>query len=145
MVAKYVLTPRRERAGRKGRENLVAIWARDTLGLTPGEYREYLTFTPLLPAFYSHFPYIHSNSNLPDRKTQTTKDLTKPWTQLPLTSSLSPSQPHSAKTTLLLDDSPLKAHLQPYNHVCIQEYASGLRGKDLGVRAREVAAARRAQ
>jgi hypothetical protein len=24
----------------KGRENLVAIWARDTLGLTEGEYRE---------------------------------------------------------------------------------------------------------
>jgi hypothetical protein len=34
-------------------------------------------------------------------------------------------------TTLLLDDSPAKARLQPYNHVCIPEYDSSLRGTDL--------------
>src|SRR5882762_4752740 len=83
-----------------------------------------------------------------DRKTQTTKDLTKPWTQLPLVpASLSDSknnspdtaqtQAHSALTTILLDDSPLKAHLQPYNHVCIREYVASLRGKDLEVFAKE--------
>jgi len=32
-----------------------------------------------------------------------------------------------------LDDSSLKAHLQPYNHVCIREYVASLRGKDLEV------------
>ena len=44
---------------------------------------------------------------------------------------------HSAQTTLLLDDSPLKAQLQSYNHVCIREYGAELRARDLGVRARE--------
>src|ERR1700730_18565613 len=94
-----------------------------------------------------------------DTKTQTTKDLTKPWALLPLDSSSSPPEPysnppdtisspdadqpepqqteqrqaHSAKTPLLLDDSSLKAHLQPYNHVCIREYVASLRGKDLEV------------
>jgi hypothetical protein len=34
-------------------------------------------------------------------------------------------------TTLLLDDSPAKARLQPYNHVCIPEYDSSLRVTDL--------------
>lgn len=40
---------------------------------------------------------------------------------------------HSALTTLLLDDSPRKAELQPYNHVCIPEYSGELRAKDLEV------------
>lgn len=99
---------------KRGRENLVAIWARDTLGLTRGEYNS---------------------------KTQTTKDLTKPWAQLPLVPSSSQApqnaQAHSAMTTLLLDDSSLKAHLQPYNHVCIREYVASLRGRDLEVFASE--------
>jgi hypothetical protein len=91
-----------------------------------------------------------------DRKTQTTKDLTKPWVELAQSSSPSrhstprssprPSSPrnlqdhpssshrsHSALTTLLLDDSPLKATLQPYNHVCIHEYDSSLRVNDLQI------------
>ncbi|KAJ3750754.1 hypothetical protein DFH05DRAFT_1468466, partial [Lentinula detonsa] len=29
---------------------------------------------------------------------------------------------HSAFSTLLLDDSPLKARMQPYNHICVPEY-----------------------
>jgi hypothetical protein len=32
---------------------------------------------------------------------------------------------------LLLDDSPLKARLQPHNHVCLREYTAPLRGADL--------------
>lgn len=40
-------------------------------------------------------------------------------------------QAHSALTTLLLDDSPGKAALQPYNHVCIGEYSATLRARDL--------------
>ncbi|KAF8530199.1 hypothetical protein BU17DRAFT_35765 [Hysterangium stoloniferum] len=38
---------------------------------------------------------------------------------------------HSQETTLLLDDSALKAHLQPWNHVCIKEYDALAREADL--------------
>lgn len=74
------------------------------------------------------------------RKSQTTKDLHKPWNQLVVPRST--GQPdessddehaslrHSAHTTLLLDDSPLKARLQPWNHVCLQEYDAEAREKD---------------
>ncbi|KAG6336426.1 hypothetical protein ID866_2669 [Astraeus odoratus] len=109
---------------------LVAVWDRKSLGLTEAEYH---------------------------RKTVTTKDLSKPWELLPR--GLSPAQvnsgtstpdpgrkvcnagvvvdevpsptAHSALTTLLLDDSPHKAALQPYNHVCIPEYDSARRQRDL--------------
>ncbi|KAG2337098.1 hypothetical protein BDR05DRAFT_941799 [Suillus weaverae] len=101
---------------------LVAVWDRGSLGLTKEDYH---------------------------RKALTTKDLTKPWTLLPLGTNsaeiavsseadcateqagLAPSFAHSAMTTLLLDDSPHKARLQPYNHVCIPEYTSSFREKDL--------------
>ncbi|KAI0631706.1 hypothetical protein C8Q77DRAFT_1060652 [Trametes polyzona] len=117
------------------KEKLLAVWARDTLGLSDDHYH---------------------------RKVQTVKDLTKPWSLLaqqdmhippsphssiastPRTSPepSSPSRPsdesvpntpqaHSALTTLLLDDSPRKAELQPYNHVCIGEYSGERRAKDL--------------
>lgn len=38
---------------------------------------------------------------------------------------------HSARTTLLLDDSPLKAVRQPWNHLCICEYTAAMRSRDL--------------
>lgn len=38
---------------------------------------------------------------------------------------------HSARTTILLDDSPLKAVRQPYNHLCICEYTASHRQLDL--------------
>jgi hypothetical protein len=40
---------------------------------------------------------------------------------------------HSVESTLLLDDSPLKAVLQPYNHLCIREYDRAMRVRDLRV------------
>ncbi|KAK1231045.1 hypothetical protein PQX77_005852 [Marasmius sp. AFHP31] len=83
--------------GREKRGKLVAAWARDTLGL---------------------------DSNAYHRKTQTTKDLNKPWKW---------SRIHSAETTVLLDDSPLKAKLQPHNHLCVPEYSRGIREWDVGV------------
>ncbi|KII90450.1 hypothetical protein PLICRDRAFT_52190 [Plicaturopsis crispa FD-325 SS-3] len=89
------------------KEQLLAVWGRDTLGLSEHDY---------------------------NRKIQTTKDLTTPWTKLPLsTEGGSSSQAHSALTTLLLDDTPLKAFLQPYNHICIKEYDTALRKNDLWV------------
>lgn len=44
--------------------------------------------------------------------------------------SLSSAQPHSRKSTLLVDDSPEKAQRQPQNHVVVPEYTSELREKD---------------
>jgi len=48
-----------------------------------------------------------------------------------------PSSPkwtgHSAATTLLLDDSHVKAALQPYNHLCVPEYTRTQRNADLTV------------
>ncbi|KAF8800409.1 hypothetical protein BYT27DRAFT_7117611 [Phlegmacium glaucopus] len=101
------------------REELVAVWARDTLGLDEKDYH---------------------------RKVQTTKDLARPWASLkhfPSSSTSSSSsvseslQTHSAQTTLLLDDSPLKAKLQPWNHICIREYTAELRKADLEIWAGE--------
>ncbi|KAF7374621.1 FCP1-like proteiny domain-containing protein [Mycena sanguinolenta] len=144
---------------------LRAVWARDTLGLG----RE---------AFY--------------RKTQTTKDLAKPWAFfaapksdasspsssvriIPAALRYSPSAPppralsppptppslsdapqplqgsddsapapappesiperpsyhHGPYTTLLVDDSPLKVRLQPWNHLCVGEYDAVTRARDL--------------
>lgn len=70
------------------------------------------------------------------------KDLRKPWELLASTLSPGKLEGHhavpsqsqtidSAFTTLLLDDSPHKAVLQPYNHVCIPEYDSTRRQQDL--------------
>ncbi|KAJ7100732.1 hypothetical protein B0H15DRAFT_770143 [Mycena belliarum] len=58
------------------------------------------------------------------QKTQTTKDLRTPWGAFPA---------HDARTTLLLDDSVRKAHLHPFNHVCVEEYLQETRARDLEV------------
>ncbi|KAJ7677981.1 hypothetical protein DFH06DRAFT_564079 [Mycena polygramma] len=79
------------------RVHLRAIWARDTMGLSPALY---------------------------NKKTQTTKDLAKPWAEF---------HDHNERTTFLLDDSARKAHLHPYNHVCVREYLSETRRHDLEV------------
>ncbi|TRM65708.1 hypothetical protein BD626DRAFT_546187 [Schizophyllum amplum] len=57
-------------------------------------------------------------------KTQTTKDLSKVWREM---------REHSGATTVLVDDSVLKAHLQPYNHLCLPEYTLKARAADLSV------------
>ncbi|KZT20498.1 hypothetical protein NEOLEDRAFT_1140602 [Neolentinus lepideus HHB14362 ss-1] len=115
------------------RRELKAVWARDTLGLSSNQYHT---------------------------KTQTTKDLTKPWDYfaslankeasrspsssrsaspepssetMPVSRGSPAAQVHSALTTLLLDDSPAKAHLQPYNHICIKEYDAPLRRADFDI------------
>ena len=48
-------------------------------------------------------------------------------------------QRHSALSSLLVDDSPLKAALQPWNHLCIREYVQEMRRQDLEVAEREAA------
>ncbi|KJA15435.1 hypothetical protein HYPSUDRAFT_149081, partial [Hypholoma sublateritium FD-334 SS-4] len=84
---------------------LKGVWARDTLGLTADDY---------------------------NKKSITLKDLEKPWAELsrnptPTTASVE----HSALTTMLIDDSPAKAALQPWNHLCIEEYLQAKRNLDL--------------
>ncbi|KAG8776046.1 hypothetical protein FRC12_001121 [Ceratobasidium sp. 428] len=46
---------------------------------------------------------------------------------------IAPTPPgmYSALNTLLLDDSPLKAHLQPYNNLTLPEYTADLRARDV--------------
>ncbi|KAG8892380.1 hypothetical protein FRC01_014195, partial [Tulasnella sp. 417] len=46
------------------------------------------------------------------QKVQTVKNLDVVWEKLP----------YSVGNTLLIDDSPLKAHMQPYNHIVLKEY-----------------------
>ncbi|KAF5313855.1 hypothetical protein D9619_013054 [Psilocybe cf. subviscida] len=104
------------------RSELRAVWARDTLGLAAHDY---------------------------NKKSLTLKDLAKPWAELPYYST-SPSaaassppeetetealdaQHHSALSTVLVDDSPLKAMLQPWNHLVIHEYLQQTRNLDLKV------------
>ncbi|CAK5269723.1 unnamed protein product, partial [Mycena citricolor] len=137
---------------------LRAVWARDTLGLSRDAYHQ---------------------------KSQTTKDLAKPWeffakpqsirrssspsiSSSPITdttclpanqdttalgssssshiaepsfdsdhsssqssSSLRPELfPHGPETTFLVDDSPLKARLQQWNHLCVPEYDPDARRRD---------------
>ncbi|KAF8178060.1 hypothetical protein BJ912DRAFT_856472 [Pholiota molesta] len=96
---------------------LKAVWARDTLGLTADDYH---------------------------KKSLTLKNLEKPWAELPFTDSTTAAtqQPsfHSASSTLLIDDSPAKAALQPWNHLCIRDYVQGMRNLDLLVAEREARA-----
>ena len=62
-----------------------------------------------------------------EKKAQTLKDLRKPWAHL---SELS----HSALTTLLLDDSPRKVRLQPFNHLCVPEYSMKAKANDIAAK-----------
>jgi len=53
-------------------------------------------------------------------------------------------QRHSALSSLLVDDSPLKAALQPWNHLCIREYDQETWWKNLVVAERKAAEEREA-
>ncbi|KAJ3998524.1 hypothetical protein F5050DRAFT_1567033, partial [Lentinula boryana] len=90
------------------KEGLVAIWDRKFLGLSELQYRN---------------------------KFQTTKNLAKPWALLPLSTLSGPTRllTHSAFSTLLLDDSPLKARMQPYNHICVPEYEGNFYARDVNI------------
>ncbi|GJJ08098.1 hypothetical protein Clacol_002306 [Clathrus columnatus] len=59
-----------------------------------------------------------------NHKVQTIKDLETPWKKLSCPVS------HSANTTILMDDSPLKTQLQPYNHLCVREYTQNVMNSD---------------
>ncbi|KAF7336833.1 FCP1-like proteiny domain-containing protein [Mycena venus] len=48
----------------------------------------------------------------------------------PESASVPSAYPHGPETTLLVDDSPLKARLQPWNHLCVGEYDAVTRTRD---------------
>ena len=110
------------------RDELKTVWARDMLGLDKNDYCMYLSHllasTHIMSFLFYKFRPIYQV-----RKVQTVKDLERCWSGLP--DSL-PS--HSAETTLLIDDSARKAHLQPHNHLCVSEYTQNMRNRDLIVK-----------
>ncbi|CAG8542577.1 12407_t:CDS:2 [Ambispora leptoticha] len=77
--------------------NLVDVWARDTFGLTTFQYNQ---------------------------KWLTIKNLEIVWDRLNSQNNRGRESPPiwSQKNTVLIDDSPLKAQLQPYNAIHIDEY-----------------------
>ncbi|KAG8969380.1 hypothetical protein FRC03_003071 [Tulasnella sp. 419] len=65
-----------------------------------------------------------------NRKVQTVKDLKIVWKGLE-------NHNFSASNTILLDDSSIKAHMQPYNHVVLKEYDEVLCAQDQCARSTE--------
>lgn len=121
-----------EKAFGERKQSLRAVWARDTLGLSRGAYSESFASSPV------EIDSLTWSSS--DNKVDTVKNLDKPWDALPFPPSTHSSgapdadaeqqHHHSPLTTLLLDDSPNKARLQPWNHLCINEYTGAMRGRD---------------
>ena len=112
----------------------VAVWARDTLGLPQHLYS---TTIPSITYIVVDAQYTFAIPQLPfkDRKVQTLKDLNIPWSKLFTPdhpgSGSHPTSRHTAMSTLLMDDSPRKAEVQPYNHLCVKEYSNVVRNRDL--------------
>jgi len=124
------------------RHHFVAVWARDTLGLPQHLYSTAIppiTHTTVDTQYtFTNFTFVPGMSQFPfkARKVQTLKDLNIPWSKLfaPSNSPGAESRPtsrHTAMSTLLMDDSPRKAELQPYNHLCVKEYSNVIRNRDL--------------
>ncbi|KAF7316764.1 FCP1-like proteiny domain-containing protein [Mycena chlorophos] len=137
---------------------LKAVWARDTLGLSKEAFYQKTQTTKDLAKPWSFFNPIKTiQSTVVDRgesnsgRYSPSIDVTRvssppppssspaaPPSSLPPTSGPDPESeqeepelfPHNAETTLLVDDSPLKARLQPWNHLCVAEYDAPMRTRD---------------
>ncbi|KAI0740156.1 hypothetical protein C8Q76DRAFT_790627 [Earliella scabrosa] len=123
----------------RDKEKLIAVWARDTLGLSSEHYFQKVQTVKDLAKPWSLLAPHPSASSSPHSSIASSPRNTSahPLPPRPTTddrptppSKISP-QAHSALTTLLLDDSVRKAELQPFNHVCIGEYTAALRSKDV--------------
>ncbi|KAG5644418.1 hypothetical protein DXG03_008513 [Asterophora parasitica] len=60
-----------------------------------------------------------------DKKSSTVKNIEKIWPEVSML------EHHSVYSTVLLDDSPKKAILQPYNHLVVEDYTEDLHTHDL--------------
>lgn len=120
---------------------LLAIWARDTLGLSESHYRQKVQTVKDLNIPWSKLPKLlvseRSTTPTPPRVSSPRLPDTAPSPLLASRPASPAAYIHSALSTLLLDDSPLKAVRQPYNHVCIPEYDAKRRASDLSVFMRE--------
>lgn len=74
---------------------------------------------------YFETPQVKLDDPIPGLSTKTASGTVKAVPPAP------PSGLYSALNTLLLDDSALKAHLQPYNHLTLPEYTAELRTRDV--------------
>ncbi|KAK7033386.1 FCP1-like proteiny domain-containing protein [Favolaschia claudopus] len=130
---------------------LRAVWARDTLGLGREAFHQKTQTTKDLAkpwAFFAKPPYSptldgRSNDCLgrfspPPPSQSPPRSSSPPPSSAPLAIDIDvapeldppPPYPHGPETTLLVDDSPLKARLQPYNHLCVAEYDAATRARD---------------
>ncbi|PPQ91766.1 hypothetical protein CVT25_000591 [Psilocybe cyanescens] len=160
-----------ERCFKERRQELRAVWARDTLGLSGDEYYKKSLTLKDLEKPWAELPIIASADAKPESTPESdsspsssplpssppasdptptapsaSSDPTPATTATPPSPSQSQSQSHphtpphssaythhSALSTLLIDDSPLKAALQPWNHLVIREYVQEVRRRDLEV------------
>ncbi|GJE94097.1 hypothetical protein PsYK624_102650 [Phanerochaete sordida] len=128
------------------RPRLLAIWARDTLGLSESHYRQKVQTIKDLNIVWSRLPKLTrgespARTSPPPSSSPRSSPAPTHTRSSPLLSPCPPRNPrlhvHSALSTLLLDDSPAKAARQPYNHVCLPEYDARARARDLAVFTRE--------
>ena len=97
---------------RSQREMLLGEWGRDTLGLTPSQYKERVQVYKRLDRIWDNENLQHSHPGFEGGER---------WGQ---------------HNTLLIDDSALKASAQPFNHVEVPEFVRG--GREEGGDGRDV-------
>ncbi|KAJ3919650.1 hypothetical protein F5877DRAFT_20398, partial [Lentinula edodes] len=123
-------------------EGLVALWDRKFLGLSETQYRNKFQTTKNLAKPWALLPL--STFSGPTKMLSEAWDRVNSGSRLNNTSFLNSLLEenhltrndllsHSALSTLLLDDSPLKARMQPYNHVCVPEYEGKFYARDVRI------------
>ncbi|KAJ7126749.1 hypothetical protein C8R44DRAFT_873874 [Mycena epipterygia] len=81
-----------------------------------------------------HWPDLPAGWRDPSLSESAPKSTAVPTEVTPLAADpVPPPYPHGPQTTLLVDDSPLKARLQPWNHLCVGEYDAATRARDCAV------------
>ncbi|KAJ6520888.1 hypothetical protein DFH09DRAFT_939473 [Mycena vulgaris] len=115
---------------------LRAVWARDTLGLSREAFHQKTQTTKDLAKPWAFFSGLNSSQQSPSWSSTPSIGWDSQSTSVSnlaanaATDSDAPDPPHGPHTTLLVDDSPLKARLQPWNHLCVVEYDAAARARD---------------
>ncbi|KAJ4485817.1 hypothetical protein J3R30DRAFT_1411594 [Lentinula aciculospora] len=137
------------------KEGLVAIWDRKFLGLSEAQYRNKFQTTKNLAKPWALLP-LSTFSGPTQLLSEAWDHVAEDDADLESASGLSSESglnntsflvslireghvprndllAHSALSTLLLDDSPLKARMQPYNHICVPEYEGKFYARDVRI------------